>query len=440
MAKLRRGDAAARRPGLPGAGEASRGQRFTELVAAEHALVTVRWAAVLFGVYLIVTYGGPAPPWVEPVGFGLVAGLIVTNTVAMLTLRRLRTVRGAVLLAFTTLVVDTLVVGGFVWMYTFDEGSVHFLLYFVLPAEAALKFRLAGALWMWTAIAGLYAARQAWAAATYDFQFNVSSIVFRLGFLLIVTVILGLFAEQLARRTKQLSETLEQLRREERWRTALINMLAHDFRAPVGTALATMQVINDQLDDLDDEHVRQLVATAMRQNRRGLALAEDILTLARARQDHLDVQREDVAVTPILRRAVDGISRDDSWLDIDAPDDLHATVDPARVEQIVANLLTNARKYGRPPIVLTARPLDRAGVELRVSDAGDGIAPEHQESLFTQFSGGPRRDSVGLGLWLVDVLATAHGGQATYATLEERPTFTVTLPGPSRDPAHASTG
>lgn len=430
-------DTVTRRSGLPDPGEVPRGHRFEGLEAAERALVAVRWAAVLFSVYLIETYGGPAPGWVRPVGFGLVAGLVVTNAAAMLSLRRMRTLRGVVRLAWATLVIDTLVVAGFVWMYTFDEGSVHFLLYFVLPAEAALKFRLAGAMGMWTAIAGIYGARQAWAAATYGFEINISSMVFRMGILLIVAVILGLFAEQLSRRTEELSETLEQLRREERWRSALINMLAHDFRAPVGTAMATMGIIDDQLDELTPQDVRRLVAAAIRQSRRGLALADDILTLARARQDHLEVQREDVEVTPILRRAVDGISHDDGWVEIDAPADLRATVDPARVEQIVANLLTNARKYGRPPVVLTARPLDHAGLELRVSDVGDGVAPELQDSLFTEFSGGPRRDSVGLGLWLVHVLASAHGGHATYATVVQRPTFTVTLPGPSQAAADA---
>lgn len=422
-------------PRVPDTGGQARGHRFEDLVAAEQALVTVRWIGVLFTIYLVASYGGPAPAWVPTVGFAITAALALTNAVAALALRRARRLRDVVRLASATLVVDTLVVSGFVWIYTFDEASVHFLLFFVLPAEAALKFRLIGALGMWTAIAAIYAARQTWAAATYGFQLSVPSIVFRMGILLIVAAILGLFAQRLSRRSAELSETLDRLRREEHWRTALINMLAHDFRSPVGTAISSLEMVDHQLDVLPTEDVRRLLAAALRQSRRGLALADDLLTMARVRQDHLELQRQDVEVTPLLLRVADGISDDQEWVRIDAPADLHATVDPARVEQIVSNLLSNARKHGEPPVVLAAQPLGDTGVELQVSDAGEGVAPEHRDSLFTQFAGGPRHDSVGLGLWLVNVLATAHGGDVAYATVEDRPTFTVTLPGPPQEPA-----
>ena len=413
------------------AGASSDARRFEELLSAEQILVNVRWAAVAFTVFLVATYGGPAPAWVAPVGFSLAAALALGSAATTLALRRIETLRGVVRLAWATLVLDTLLVAGFVWLYTFDEASVHFLLFFVLPAEAALKFQLPGALGMWTSIGAIYAARQAWATATYGFQFSVPSIVYRLGILLIVTVILGMFAQRLTRRTAELSETNDRLRREERWRTALIDMLAHDFRAPVGTAISSLEMIDHQLEAMPPEGIRRLLAAALRQSRRGLALADDLLTMARVRQDHLELQRQETDVAPLLHRIADGISDYDGWVRIDAPAGLRATLDPARLEQVVTNLLSNARRYGRPPVVVRARPLGDAGLELHVSDAGDGVPAEDRGSLFTPFAGGPRQDSIGLGLWLVDVLATAHGGGATYDDVEGRPTFTVTLPEPS---------
>ncbi len=236
----------------------------------------------------------------------------------------------------------------------------HFLLFFVLPAEAALKFQLAGALGMWGGIAVIYSARQAWATATYGFQLSVPSIVYRLGILLIVTVILGLFALRLTRRTAELSETNDRLRREERWRTALIDMLAHDFRAPVGTAISSLEMIDHQLEAMSTEKVRRLLAAALRQSRRGLALADDLLTMARVRQDHLELHRRDVEVAALLQRVADGITDRSGDVRIEAPADLQASVDPARLEQIVTNLLSNARRYGRQPVVVRAQPLRRA--------------------------------------------------------------------------------
>lgn len=423
-------------PGAVGVGIGA--PRFEELLSAEQVLVSVRWAAVAFTVFLVATYGGPAPPWVAPVGFSLAAVLAVGNAAATLAVRRIETLQGVVRLAWATLLTDTLVVAGFVWLYTFDEGSVHFLLFFVLPAEAALKFQLVGALGMWTSIGIVYTARQAWATTTYGFQFSVPSIVYRLGILLIVTVILGLFAQRLTRRTAELSETNDRLRREERWQTALIDMLAHDFRAPIGTAISSLEMIDHQLEALSPDDIRRLLAAALRQSRRGLALADDLLTMARIREDHLELHRQDTDVAPLVHRIADGISDHDGWVRIDAPTDLRATLDPARLEQVVTNLLSNARRYGRPPVVVRARPLGEDGLELQVSDAGDGVPEKDRDSLFTPFAGGPRQDSVGLGLWLVDVLATAHGGRATYDGIEDRPTFTVTLPGPSAPPTDGS--
>lgn len=124
------------------------------------------------------------------------------------------------------------------------------------------------------------------------------------------------------------------------------------------------------------------------------------------------------------------LDEEPTWVTIDSTPDLQATVDPARLEQIVTNLLSNARKHGRPPVSLCARRLGDTGLEVRVSDSGDGVPDEYQDSLFTRFASGPRTDSVGLGLWLVDVMTQAHGGGATYTTVDGRPTFVATLPGP----------
>lgn len=114
---------------------------------------------------------------------------------------------------------------------------------------------------------------------------------------------------------------------------------------------------------------------------------------------------------------------------IDVAPGLRPVVDPLRLEQIVSNLLSNARRHGRSPVDLSARPFGDGGVEVRVSDGGDGVPDRYQDSLFTQFASGPRSDSVGLGLWLVAVLAEMHGGGARYETVDGRPTFVVTLSG-----------
>ena len=83
--------------------------------------------------------------------------------------------------------------------------------------------------------------------------------------------------------------------------------------------------------------------------------------------------------------------------------------------QILTNLLTNAARYGQPPIRLDAVP-NGSMVEVRVCDAGPGVADELRPQLFRKFvRGAGRRDrGTGLGLFIVRELARRQGGDAWY--------------------------
>jgi signal transduction histidine kinase len=421
-------------------------RRIEELRSSERALIAVRWIAVVFAGVQVQTYGAmPYPAGMRELALGLVAGLAATNVAAMIAVRRPLGHRSTVVLATATLVADVAVVGGLVWVYAFDNGSAHYLMLFVLPAEAALKFRLAGAVTLWAVMTALYATREAWGVAEYGFAISIPSISYRMGILLIVSLIVGLFAKRLGQRTDELAGALDELEREEQWRSTLIDMLAHDVRSPVGAAMSAAQSIRDRAEELSPDEVRTLLGIAIRQNRRAMALADDLLAMARARHGRLELTRQLVEITPLLERVVGWLGSDDSWLTIDSPSDLHAFVDPARLEQIATNLLSNARKHGRPPVVIEARPWMEQGVQIRVSDTGEGVPESAQDILFTAFTSGPRTDSVGLGLWLVALLAEAHGGHASYTTVDGMPTFVVQLPGAdsaaetaSRPPVHSA--
>jgi signal transduction histidine kinase len=94
-----------------------------------------------------------------------------------------------------------------------------------------------------------------------------------------------------------------------------------------------------------------------------------------------------------------------------------ARVDPAVLDHIVTNLVTNALRYGRAPIHVTARRVD-GGVQVAVEDAGPGVAHEIEDSLFERFTrAGVARDRVsgtGLGLAIARAYARAHRGDLRY--------------------------
>lgn len=112
---------------------------------------------------------------------------------------------------------------------------------------------------------------------------------------------------------------------------------------------------------------------------------------------------------------------------LDCPPGLAASVEPAHLDLVVGNLLSNAARYAGGATALTVR--ERAGlVELTVTDAGPGIPDDVRASLFQQY----RRGSgyrPGLGLFISREVARANGGDLTHA---EGPgggsVFRLTLP------------
>ena len=95
---------------------------------------------------------------------------------------------------------------------------------------------------------------------------------------------------------------------------------------------------------------------------------------------------------------------------------LEIYTDPHAFERVVANLLTNAFRYGAPPVAVKARPND--DVLFVVEDRGPGVPAEFVPLLFERFSqadgGLVRRQGAGLGLAIAKSFATALGGDLSY--------------------------
>jgi signal transduction histidine kinase len=123
-----------------------------------------------------------------------------------------------------------------------------------------------------------------------------------------------------------------------------------------------------------------------------------------------------------------------SRISLQLPPSMRGAWDRIAVEQIVANLVSNAIKYGEGgPIEIT---LDAVGSQARLSvrDQGAGIAEADQQRIFERFqqavSASPKRSGFGIGLWLIRSLVEAHGGSISLQSrVGEGSTFTVLLPG-----------
>ena len=241
-------------------------------------------------------------------------------------------------------------------------------------------------------------------------------------------VSIGLIIEGRVRRLKAAQELIEE---EQRWRAALMATLAHDVRSPLTTIHGALEIIADDRDLPD--HLRPLVAAATRQTSRLTTLASNLLDLERVEGGKLILDWQPVNLTDLAEQVAELLAG--SEVTVDVTPGLTVRADRLRLQQMLVNLGTNAQRHGEPPVVIGARAVG-TGVEISVRDHGAGVPASDRAQLFQRLNrteGNP--ESVGLGLWIVRLLAQAHEGDAIYRPADPGSEFVILLPGHSIVPA-----
>lgn len=211
---------------------------------------------------------------------------------------------------------------------------------------------------------------------------------------------------------------------------------SHELRTPLAAIRGYAELTRRTGDDLPGD-ITYAMDRVESEATRMTGLVEDLLLLAR-----LDTGR------PIAKEAVDLTA-----LVIDAVSDAHAAGpqhpvrlalpdepveivgDPARLHQVLTNLLTNARTHTAPgtSISVTLGKPANESVVVEIADEGPGIAPDLLPHIFERFaradtSRSRKAGSTGLGLAIVSAVVSAHGGSVDVQTRPGRTAFTVTLP------------
>ncbi|MFC7529777.1 sensor histidine kinase [Actinoplanes sp. GCM10030250] len=224
---------------------------------------------------------------------------------------------------------------------------------------------------------------------------------------------------------RYLRDERERLARIEQWRTAMVNTLAHDVRSP----LTNVEGVLELLKDTADGRTGRLLDAALRQTARILRLADGLLDLQRIDSSgHLRLDRETHPARKLVLEALTYV-RADAEVRVEIDEDLAIHVDKQRFEQILLNLITNALRYGEPPVVVSITR-DAGFDRLEVRDHGPGVPDSLRANLFGQFAVGSK-EGVGLGLWIVRQLATAHGGRAVAEARDPGVAMVVTFPSPT---------
>jgi signal transduction histidine kinase/ActR/RegA family two-component response regulator len=220
----------------------------------------------------------------------------------------------------------------------------------------------------------------------------------------------------LAAQTQALQDARARAEEATRAKDEFLAMLGHELRnplAPIMTALQLMRLKNQT--SREQEVIERQVASLMR-------LVDDLLDVSRITRGKIDLQMRPVECAEVAARAIEtaspALERKQQRLDIDVPlTGLALHADPARVAQIIANLLTNASKYSDEGRVITLRAGREGGhVVIRVRDEGIGIAPDMLDRVFELFEQQPQAldrsaGGLGLGLAIVRSLVNMHSGR-----------------------------
>jgi signal transduction histidine kinase len=214
-------------------------------------------------------------------------------------------------------------------------------------------------------------------------------------------------------------------------------MAAHDLRSPLTAIHSAASLLEADLVGLGPENREDLstLRTSAEFMRR---LVDDFLSVALIEAGHLDLKRRGVTARALVEGALHvtshAASRRGRAVEVELVDaDVELSVDPARVEQVLMNLVNNAVEHSPPGAVVTVRfAVDGHHAVFSVSDQGGGIAPEVQGDLFKAYVHGADKSiahrSIGRGLAIAKLVVDAHGGAISAPSTDGGSTFTVSLP------------
>lgn len=197
---------------------------------------------------------------------------------------------------------------------------------------------------------------------------------------------------------------------------AFVSDASHELRTPLAMVRTELELI--ARDKPSGHALQQATASAIEENDRLSRLTDDLLLLSRADEGRIVLRRSSLPAVELLTAAAERARRaapeHAGRIIVADSNGVRVSVDRARVEQALDNLVVNAIRHGCGEIQLSARSGNQ-GVELHVTDRGPGFPADFLPQAFERFArpdAGRTDDGTGLGLALVRAMAELHGGTA----------------------------
>jgi K+-sensing histidine kinase KdpD len=224
-------------------------------------------------------------------------------------------------------------------------------------------------------------------------------------------------------------------------RDEFLSISSHELRTPLTPLKMQIQTLARHIDKgtftkLSEENIRKMVGIADKQVNRLTSLVDDLLDVSRISSGKMTLNLEDVDLNHLIEEVVERynpqIHNAKCELTLHLMDSLVTQVDKLRIEQVLINLITNALKYAQgSPLSISLSEMGGYAV-ISVADKGPGVSPEDQTRIFGRFervTSATTQTGLGLGLYIVNQIVTAHGGSIKVESAEgEGSTFIISIP------------
>jgi signal transduction histidine kinase len=211
-------------------------------------------------------------------------------------------------------------------------------------------------------------------------------------------------------------------------RRDLLADVTHELRTPLTVIQGNLEGLLDGIYPRDDAHLEPILEETRVLSR----LIDDLRTLALAESGALKLQQEPTDLAILVSETVAFFQAQANGVELsaDVEPGLVLEIDPARIRQVLENLITNALRYTpRGETIRVQCSVEGAYVKVSVSDTGAGISPDDLPHIFDRFYKSHDSRGTGLGLAIAKNLVIAHGGEiSAQSTVGRGTTIHLTLP------------